>query len=219
MRWHHPSKGMLAPDQFLPLAESTGLIVPLGEWILRQACLDAAAWPPHIRIAVNISAVQFTRVICSMSFFALADSGLSPDRLELEIADSGLLEAEQARHLPTIQQLKNLGVSIVLDNCGAGYSAASYLTSFPFDKIKIDRSTRRRACEPRDHGGGGGFRGRAGAWPRYCNRGQGSREPRAIRGLAGDWGRFRAGLSVRTTGPALRTGSRFECVRAARNVA
>ncbi len=95
VRWHHPSKGMLAPDQFLPLAESTGLMLPLGEWILRQACLDAAAWPSHIRIAVNIAASQFDKgnlfdiVLC-----ALVESGLSPDRLELEIADTGAAGAE-----------------------------------------------------------------------------------------------------------------------------
>ena len=153
VRWHHPSKGMLAPDQFLPLAESSGLIVPLGEWILRQACLDAAAWPPHIRLAVNISAVQFIKGnLLDVVLPALADSGLSPDRLQLEIADVGLLEAEQARHLLTIQQLKNLGVSIVLDGCGVGYTAAGYLTSFPFDKIKIDRPLAQGFASRRDHG-------------------------------------------------------------------
>ncbi len=153
VRWHHPEKGMLAPDQFLPLAESSGLIVPLGEWILRQACLDAAAWPSHIRIAVNISAVQFIKGnLLDVVLPALADSGLSPDRLQIEIADVGLLEAEQARHLPTIQQLKNLGVSIVLDGCGVGYTAAGYLTSFPFDKIKIDRPLSQGFASRRDHG-------------------------------------------------------------------
>jgi diguanylate cyclase (GGDEF)-like protein len=151
VRWHHPSKGMLAPDQFLPLAESTRLIVPLGEWILRQACLDAAAWPPHIRIAVNISATQLNKgnlfdvVLC-----ALIDSGLSPERLELEIADTAMLEKNHAANLFTIRQLKNLGVSIALDNCGAGYSAASYLTGFPFDKIKIDKSIAQGFASRRD---------------------------------------------------------------------
>ncbi len=141
VRWHHPSKGLLAPDQFLPLAKSTGLILPLGEWILRQACLDAAAWPPHIRIAVNISTAQFDKGnLFDVILCALVESGLSPDRLELEIADIALLETKQAAHLHTIRQLKNLGISIVLDNCGVGYSVDGYLTSFPFDKIKIDRS-------------------------------------------------------------------------------
>ena len=141
IRWHHPSRGMLSPDQFLPLAESAGLMSALGEWILRQACQDAAAWPPHIRLAVNISAAQFDKGnLFDVILCALVESGLSPGRLELEIADIRLLERQQAAHLLTIGQLKNLGVSIVLDNCGAGYSAASYLTSFPFDKIKIDKS-------------------------------------------------------------------------------
>lgn len=151
IRWHHPSRGMLSPDQFLSLAESTGLMPSLGEWILRQACQDAAAWPPHIRLAVNISAAQFDKgnlfdiVLC-----ALVESGLSPQRLELEIADTTLLERKQAAHLLTIRQLKNLGVSMVLDNCGAGYSAASYLTSFPFDKIKIDKSIGQGFASRRD---------------------------------------------------------------------
>jgi diguanylate cyclase (GGDEF)-like protein len=152
VRWHHPSRGLLAPDQFLPLAESTGLMFPLGEWILQQACTDAAVWPDHIKIAINISAVQFNKGnLFDIILCALVDSGLSPERLELEIAEPALLEKNQAAHLLTIRQLRNLGVSIVLDNCGAGYSAASYLTSFPFDKIKIDKSftqglTSRRDC-------------------------------------------------------------------------
>jgi diguanylate cyclase (GGDEF)-like protein len=152
VRWHHPSKGILAPEQFLPLAESTGLMLPLGEWILQQACMHAAAWPPHIQLAVNISATQFsTGNLFDVILCAMVDSGLSPDRLELEIGDAALLERNQGAHLLTVRQLKNLGVSIVLDNCGAGYSAASFLTGFPFDKIKIDRSiaqgfTSRRDC-------------------------------------------------------------------------
>ena len=151
VRWHHPSRGLLAPDRFLPLAESTGLMLPLGEWILRQACLDAAAWPPHIRIAVNISAAQFGGGnLFDLVLGALVDSGLSPPRLELEIADTSLLQKGQAEHLATVRQLKNLGVSIVLDNCGAGYSSASYLTSFPFDKIKIDKSVTQGFASRRD---------------------------------------------------------------------
>jgi diguanylate cyclase (GGDEF)-like protein/PAS domain S-box-containing protein len=121
VRWHHPSRGLLAPDQFLPLAKSTGLMLPLGEWILQQACLDAAAWPPAIRIAVNVSAAQFSKGnLFDIILCALVDSGLAPERLELEFADTSLLEKNQAAHLLTIRQLKNLGVSIVLDNCGAG---------------------------------------------------------------------------------------------------
>jgi diguanylate cyclase (GGDEF)-like protein len=151
VRWHHPSRGLLAPDRFLPLAESTGMMQPLGEWILRQACLDAAAWPADIRIAVNVSAVQFAGGnLFDLVLGALVDSGLSPLRLELEIADASLLQKDQAEHLATIRQLKNLGISIVLDNCGAGYSSASYLTSFPFDKIKIDKSVAQGFASRRD---------------------------------------------------------------------
>ncbi len=151
VRWHHPSRGLLAPDRFLPLAESTGLMLPLGDWILRQACMDAAAWPADIRIAVNVSAVQFAGGnLFDLVLGALVDSGLSPLRLELEIADTSLLQKDQAEHLATIRQLKNLGVSIVLDNCGAGYSSASYLMSFPFDKIKIDKSVAQGFADRRD---------------------------------------------------------------------
>jgi diguanylate cyclase (GGDEF)-like protein len=151
VRWHHPSRGLLAPDQFLPLAESTGLMLPLGGWILQQACIDAAAWPAHIKIAVNVSAVQFSKgnlfdfILC-----ALVDAGLSPERLELEIADTSLLGKNQAAHLQTIRQLKNLGISIVLDDCDAGYSSSNYLTGFLFDKIKIDRSVTHGVANRRD---------------------------------------------------------------------
>jgi diguanylate cyclase (GGDEF)-like protein len=149
--WHHPSKGLLAPDQFLPFAETTGLMQPLGEWVLQQACVDAAAWPPHIRIAINISSVQFnTGNLFDVVRCALVDSGLSPERLELEISDISLLEKGHAAHLLTIRQLKNLGVSIVLDNCGAGYFSASYLANFPFDKIKIDKSITQGLASRRD---------------------------------------------------------------------
>ena len=177
VRWHHPSRGLLAPDRFLPLAESTGLMLPLGDWILRQACLDAAAWPADIRIAVNVSAVQFASGnLFDLVLGALVDSGLSPQRLELEIADTSLLQKDQAEHLATIRQLKNLGVSIVLDNCGAGYSSASYLTSFPFDKIKIDKSVAQGFAEPPGLRGAGRFGAGAGARPRYRDGGQGNRE-------------------------------------------
>jgi len=151
VRWHHPSKGLLSADRFLPLAESTGLMVPLGAWILQQACIDAAAWPAHIRIAVNVSAVQFNKGnLFDLILCALVDSGLSPERLELEIADTSLLQKNQAAHLQTIRQLKNLGVSIVLDDCGAGYWSAGYLTGFAFDKIKIDRSITQGSASRRD---------------------------------------------------------------------
>ena len=150
VRWRHPAKGLIAPDQFIPLAESTGLIVPLGDWILQRACADAATWPAHIKIAVNISAVQFKRgnlfdvILCT-----LVETGLAPERLELEITETSLLENQEA-HLATIRQLKNLGISIALDDFGTGYSSVTYLTSFPFDKIKIDRSFTQGALTRRD---------------------------------------------------------------------
>lgn len=150
VRWRHPIKGLIAPDQFIPLAESTGLIVPLGDWILQQACADAATWPVHIKIAVNISAVQFKRgnlfdvILCT-----LVETGLAPERLELEITETSLLENQES-HLATIRQLKNLGISIALDDFGTGYSSVTYLTSFPFDKIKIDRSFTQGALTRRD---------------------------------------------------------------------
>ncbi len=140
VRWRHPTRGLIMPDQFIPLAESTGLIVPLGEWILQRACADAASWPEHIRIALNISAVEFKKgnlfdvILCT-----LVETGLAPERLELEITETSLLENQEA-NLATIRQLKNLGISVTLDDFGTGYSSVTHLTNFPFDNIKIDRT-------------------------------------------------------------------------------
>jgi diguanylate cyclase (GGDEF)-like protein len=140
VRWRHPLKGMIAPDNFIPLAESTGLIVPLGEWILEQACADAANWPATINVAVNISAIQFKKGnLFEVILATLVKTGLQPERLELEITETSLLENQEA-HLTTIRQLKNLGLSIALDDFGTGFSSINYLTIFPFDKIKIDKS-------------------------------------------------------------------------------
>src|SRR6202000_336680 len=140
VRWRHPVKGMIAPDNFIPLAESTGLIVPLGEWILKQACADAAAWPSHVKGAVNISAIQFKKGnLFEIILATLVKTGLPPERLELEVTETSLLENQKA-HLNTIRQLKNLGLSIALDDFGTGFSSINYLTIFPFDKIKIDKS-------------------------------------------------------------------------------
>ncbi len=140
MRWCHPQRGDVAPDAFVPIAESTGLIVQLGEWILRRACCDAIAWPPHLRVAVNLSPIQFRKGdIVSVVAAALVDSGLPPERLELEITESVLLQKDEL-NISKLHQLRNLGVSIVLDDFGIGYSSLSYLRTFPFDKIKIDRS-------------------------------------------------------------------------------
>jgi diguanylate cyclase (GGDEF)-like protein len=140
VRWRHPREGLLPPSRFIPLAEETGLIVPLGEWVLRKACADAAEWPPHIKVAVNLSAVQFKKCnLVDVVVGALEASGLHPGRLELEITETVLLESE-VNLIDMIRQLKKLGVSIALDDFGTGYSSLSYLAMFPIDKIKIDKS-------------------------------------------------------------------------------
>jgi diguanylate cyclase (GGDEF)-like protein/PAS domain S-box-containing protein len=140
LRWRHPEKGMISPADFIPVAEDIGLIVALGEWVLREACSEAAKWPAEIKIAVNLSPVQFRgRNLVQAVISALAHSGLSPLRLELEITESVFL-AETEANLAILHQLRELGVSISMDDFGTGYSSLSYLRSFPFDKIKIDRS-------------------------------------------------------------------------------
>ena len=150
VRWRHPTRGLVSPNEFIPLAESTSLIVPLGEWVLQQACKDAASWPARIKVAVNLSAVQFKRgnlfdvILCT-----LVESGLAPERLELEITETALLE-NQGAHLATIRQLKNLGISLALDDFGTGHSSINYLTIFPFDKIKIDKSFTQGVLKRRD---------------------------------------------------------------------
>ena len=140
VRWRHPQRGIVPPNQFIPIAEEVGMIVPLGEWILRTACEEAARWPGHIKVAVNLSAAQF--LDCNLAETvadALVSSGLAPDRLELEITESVLLQ-KSAGNLTVLHQFKSLGISVVLDDFGTGYSSLSYLRMFPFDKIKIDRS-------------------------------------------------------------------------------
>jgi diguanylate cyclase (GGDEF)-like protein len=150
VRWRHPVRGLVAPDQFIPLAESSGLIMPLGEWVLRRACEDAASWPDHVKVAVNISAVQFRRGdLFDTIFRNLLETGLAPERLELEITETAVLENQEA-HLATIRRLKNLGISMALDDFGTGYSAVNYLTIFPFDKIKIDKSFTQGVLNRRD---------------------------------------------------------------------
>jgi diguanylate cyclase (GGDEF)-like protein len=140
IRWHHPDRGMVPPLEFIPIAEETGLIVPIGEWVMRQACEEAAKWPSDISIAVNLSPAQFkTGLITQSVINALARSGLAANRLELEITESVLLLNNEAT-LDTLHQLRALGVRISMDDFGTGYSSLSYLRSFPFDKIKIDRS-------------------------------------------------------------------------------
>jgi diguanylate cyclase (GGDEF)-like protein len=140
VRWRHPQRGLISPADFIPLAESTGLIVPLGEWILRKACSDAAAWSRPVRVAVNLSPVQFKhRSLVSSVMEAVASAGLEPDRLELEITESVLLQDSDAT-LAILHTLRGFGVRISMDDFGTGYSSLSYLRSFPFDKIKIDQS-------------------------------------------------------------------------------
>ncbi|MBX9588453.1 MAG: PAS-domain containing protein [Hyphomonadaceae bacterium] len=140
VRWRHPERGMVAPGAFIGLAEEIGFIVPLGEWVVRQACATAARWPEHIRISVNLSPVQFKNPgLVQVVLNALAASGLAADRLELEITESALLEDSDAT-LATLYRLRELGVRIAMDDFGTGYSSLAYLQSFPFDRIKIDRS-------------------------------------------------------------------------------
>jgi diguanylate cyclase (GGDEF)-like protein len=140
LRWSTPERGRVSPAEFIPVAEETGLIVPIGEWALRQACLEAAKWPEPIKIAVNLSPNQFkSGALVQAVADALAASGLSPARLELEITESVLLEKTDA-NLTLLNQLRELGVRISLDDFGTGYSSLSYLRSFHFDKIKIDQS-------------------------------------------------------------------------------
>ncbi|WP_037551717.1 putative bifunctional diguanylate cyclase/phosphodiesterase [Sphingomonas sp. URHD0057] len=140
LRWNHPTRGLIAPADFIPIAEDTGLIVPIGAWVIREACTQAARWPDHIRIAVNVSPVQFHRGALQETILrALATSGLAPGRLEVEITESIFLEGSEAT-LKLLYSLRSLGVRVALDDFGTGYSSLSYLQSFPFDKLKIDRS-------------------------------------------------------------------------------
>jgi diguanylate cyclase (GGDEF)-like protein len=140
IRWHHPERGMIPPLDFIAVAEDTGLIVPIGDWALRQACAEAATWPSDVKIAVNLSPIQFkSKGLLPSVISALAASGLSPNRLELEITESVLLQDGDAT-LAILHELRGLGIRISMDDFGTGYSSLSYLRKFPFDKIKIDQS-------------------------------------------------------------------------------
>jgi diguanylate cyclase (GGDEF)-like protein len=140
LRWRHPSRGLMPPVEFVPIAEDTGLIVPIGAWVLQEACRQAAKWPGHIRVAVNVSSVQFRKPGLGTHIVqALQGSGLQPDRLEVEITESMFLNGTEET-LKLLHSLRALGIRIALDDFGTGYSSLSYLQSFPFDKIKIDRS-------------------------------------------------------------------------------
>ncbi|WP_143256007.1 putative bifunctional diguanylate cyclase/phosphodiesterase [Altererythrobacter xiamenensis] len=139
IRWHHPERGTVCPDDFVPLAEETGLIVQMGEWVIRQACAEVAAWPEHLRVSVNLSPAQMRSAsLVGTILNAIAVSGIDPSRLELEITENVLLHDSEA-NLATLHKLRELGVRIALDDFGTGYSSLNYLRSFPFDKIKIDK--------------------------------------------------------------------------------
>jgi diguanylate cyclase (GGDEF)-like protein len=147
LRWTHPSRGPIGPDIFIPIAEECGLIDEIGEWVLRKACRDAAGWKRPLTLAVNVSAVQLrSEKFAPLVREALAETGLAPHRLELEITETALIK-DMARTLTTLRQLKSLGARIVMDDFGTGYSSLSTLRAFPFDKIKIDRSLIRSVDE------------------------------------------------------------------------
>jgi len=148
LRWRHPERGMVSPAEFIPIAEDSGLINQLGLWVLNAACAEAASWPDHVRVAVNVSPVQFRSQSLALSVAAaLAACGLPASRLELEITEAVLIRDDEVA-LDTLHQLRKLGVRIALDDFGTGYSSLSYLQRFPFDKIKIDRSFIRDIAGP-----------------------------------------------------------------------
>jgi len=140
LRWNHPKRGLVSPADFIPIAEETGLIVPLGEWVLKAACYEAVDWPENMKVAVNLSPAQLNnRNLLSVVTAALAETGMPARKLQLEITETVLLQNTFAT-LATLHELRKLGVQIALDDFGTGYSSLSYLRSFPFDKIKIDQS-------------------------------------------------------------------------------
>nr|WP_244505323.1 bifunctional diguanylate cyclase/phosphodiesterase [Rhizobium sp. LCM 4573] len=140
LRWHHPERGEVPPDEFIPVAEETGAILSIGEWVLRQACREAVTWPEPLSLAVNISAVQFqVATLEDIVISALSESGFKAERLELEITETALMR-DRKETIRILHALKRRGVRVVMDDFGTGYSSLSNLQSFPFDKIKIDRS-------------------------------------------------------------------------------
>ncbi len=140
LRWTHPQRGLVSPGEFIPIAEETGLIAPIGEWVLRQACAEAVKWPAHLIVSVNLSAAQFKgRNVTQAVLGALAATGLPPERLELEITETAMMQDAEGA-LAILTKLHERGVRLALDDFGTGYSSLSYLRKFPFDKIKIDRS-------------------------------------------------------------------------------
>ena len=140
LRWFHPTRGLVPPSEFIPIAEETGLIIPLGEWVIRQACLDAATWPQNIKIAVNLSPIQMSSGnLVDFILNTLNSTGVAPKRLELEITEEVLLQHNRT-NLEVLERLRGHGIQIAMDDFGAGYSSLNYLRRFTFDKIKVDRS-------------------------------------------------------------------------------
>jgi diguanylate cyclase (GGDEF)-like protein/PAS domain S-box-containing protein len=140
LRWRHPTRGLITPDQFIPLSEDTGMIGQIGEWVLHTACADAVKWPANVKVAINLSPLQFHKVnLSDIVMDALGRANLPPERLELEITEAALIESG-AECLPALQRFKSAGIAIALDDFGTGYSSLSQLTMFPFDRIKIDKS-------------------------------------------------------------------------------
>ncbi len=140
LRWHHPERGIVSPGEFIPIAEEMGLIIPLGEWVLRTACAEAATWPSEINVSVNVSSLQLTnKNLINVVISAIASARIPANRLEIEITESVFFEKTFA-NISTLKQLHELGVQLVMDDFGTGYSSLGYLLSFPFSKIKIDRS-------------------------------------------------------------------------------
>jgi diguanylate cyclase (GGDEF)-like protein/PAS domain S-box-containing protein len=140
IRWRHPERGLIPPDQFIPLAEESGTILQIGEWVLEAACKEAVKWPSSVKVAVNLSAVQLRSAsLLDYIMCVLVESGLSPERLELEVTETALIE-HGAESIALLRKLKNLGITVALDDFGTGYSSLNQLTMFPFDKIKIDKS-------------------------------------------------------------------------------
>lgn len=140
VRWRHPTQGLIAPATFIGLAEETGLIVPLGAWVLRTACAEASTWPAEIGVAVNLSPAQFLdQSLVSVVASAIRDGHISAQRLEVEVTE-GVLLTESGSTLETLNRLRSMGVRVSMDDFGTGYSSLSYLRKFPFDRLKIDRS-------------------------------------------------------------------------------
>jgi diguanylate cyclase (GGDEF)-like protein len=140
LRWNHPLRGLVPPGSFIPVAEESGLIIPIGEWVLREACRAAVTWPVQLQVAVNLSPAQFRHGdLPTLVHEILLETGLAPGRLELEITE-GVLIGDFSRAVSILRRLKALGVRIAMDDFGTGYSSLSYLQAFPFDKIKIDKS-------------------------------------------------------------------------------